>query len=118
MSTATLELEPMHASDMDSSLELSPVVMPAQTRQKAAEPAAQVPPTPHSRARSRLLAMADGYFRSGSLCQALEMYFDLMSGYPDTIEGQQAEERILEVAYRHEQAGEMRLARSIYERLV
>lgn len=128
MNTATSELEPLQTNNlldrdiqldlgMDSHPDPSAVVMTARGWQTVAEPAAPVPPSPHTRARSRLLSMADGYLRSGSLRQALEMYFDLMDGYPGTTEAEQAEEQTLEVASRHEQAGELHLARAIYERL-
>jgi hypothetical protein len=129
MSTATTELEPLQTGnllDRDRHLDLEmdnppvppPVVMPPRSRQAVSERVANVPPPPHSRARARLLAIADGYLRSESLHQAMEMYFDLMAGYPETPEAELAEERVLEVASRHEQVGEMRMARAIYERLV
>lgn len=128
LSTATSGLEPLQLDDnfnYDLHLGLgregppnpSPVATTARGRQAIAGPAAQAIPTPHSRARSRLLAMADDYLRSGSLHQAIEMYFHLMGECPGTAEADQAEERILEVADYHERAGEMRLARAIYERL-
>jgi len=89
----------------------------ARSLQGAAEPTAPTGPTPESRARGRLLAIADSYLRAESLHQALEMYFDLMVMHADTPEALKAEERTLEVALRHEQVGEMRQARAIYERL-
>jgi hypothetical protein len=112
--TGTAELGPLWTrnlpdrdSPLDEETDGSPVVVTTRGQQT----------DHHARARAKLLAMADGYLRAGSLRQALEMYFDLMDGYPDTPEARQAEERTLEVAYRHEQMGEMRLARAIYERL-
>ena len=61
--------------------------------------------------------MADAYLRANSLRQAMEMYFDMIRSHPDTPEALLAEERILEVARRHEEAGELHSARAIYEQL-
>jgi hypothetical protein len=78
----------------------------------------QVPPPPRYRVLGRLLAMADSYLRADSLRQALEMYHKLAQEHPDAAEGMIAEERLLDVARRHEEAGEMHSARAIYEQLV
>ncbi len=96
------------------------------------EPASAAPPgkqpTPtgtveeHSESRARVLAsllrMADIYQKAGSLRQALEMYFELVSEYSGTPQAGCAEERLLEVAHHYEQSGELHLARSIYEQLL
>jgi hypothetical protein len=99
-----------------SPVNFPPRVKPAQAQ--TMQPAHDVPPPPRSRALHRLLAMADMYLRADSLRQALEMYFDLIRSYPDTLEALQAEERVLEVARRHEEAGELHSARAIYEQLI
>jgi hypothetical protein len=106
----------MDTPDGPSSLNFPPRVRPAQAQ--TMQPAHDVPPPPRSRALRRLLAMADMYLRADSLRQALEMYFDLMRSYPDTPEALQAEERLLEVARRHEEDGELHSARAIYEQLI
>jgi hypothetical protein len=126
MNTATTSYEPVELEDLLDEMGLgmdgrttppplgyAPRVMPPAHVEVAVEVASPV----RSRALGRLLALADGYLRSDSLHQALEMYFNLMDRYPDAPEALQAEERLLEVANRHEQAGELRSARAIYERM-
>jgi pentatricopeptide repeat protein len=108
---------------LDAPAELSPVTFPprAQSAMSTATPvqaAHAVPPAPRSRALHRLLAMADSYLREGSIRQALEMYYDMMNRHPETAEALQAEERILEVARLHEEAGEFHNARAIYDQMV
>ncbi len=92
-------------------------IVKTQSPRPIVKPTAKRCPAPHSRPRSRLLAMADGYLQAGSIYQAQEMYFDLMDAYPETVEARRAEDRIMELATRHEQAGELHLARALYERL-
>ncbi len=76
--------------------------------------------TPHSQLRvlPRLLGMADSYRKGGALHQAIEMYFELIREYPDTHQARLAVDRLLDVARTHEQAGELRQARGIYEQLL
>ncbi len=66
----------------------------------------------------RLLRMADTYRRSGAPKQALEMYFELVEKHPASLEGQQAGGRLLEISEEYELQGQLRQARSIYERLL
>jgi hypothetical protein len=108
------------AMEMESPPELSPAFTPRSWPATAvvAESAHVVPPTPRPRVLARLLAMADSYLRAGSLRQAMEMYFDLYRSYPDTPEAILAENRILKVARRHEEEGELHSARAIYEQLL
>ena len=65
-----------------------------------------------------LLRMADAYRASGSLRQAMEMYYELAAGYLDAPQGREAEDRLLDIARDYERAGELRQARAIYERLL
>jgi hypothetical protein len=121
VATDRLDADLRLAMEMESPPELSPVAFPSRSWPAAAvvaEPAHVVPPAPRPRALARLLAMADAYLRAGSLRQALEMYFELYNSHPDTPEGVQAEHRILKVARRHEDDGELHSARAIYEQLV
>ncbi len=76
--------------------------------------------TPHGllRVLPRLLGMADTYRKSGALHQAIEMYFEIIREHPDTHQARLAEDRLLDVARTHEQAGELRQARGIYEQLL
>ena len=62
--------------------------------------------------------MADTYRKSGALHQAIEMYFEIIREHPDTHQARLAEDRLLDVARTHEQAGELRQARGIYEQLL
>ena|SRR6185312_5656075 len=130
MSTATTAYESTQAEDlidadfrlgmgMDAPTELTPVTFPPRSKPAiVAQAPHDVPPAPRSKVLPRLLAMADSYLRADSLRQALEMYFDLSRSHPGTPEAEMAEERILEVARRHEEAGELHNARAIYERLI
>ncbi len=67
---------------------------------------------------TRLLQMADLYFRQGAPKQAIEMYFQLVDVHGQTPEGRQAHDRLMEVAADYESQGLLRQARSIYERLL
>lgn len=67
---------------------------------------------------SRLLRMADSYRRSGSPKQAIEMYFELAERNAESLEGRQANDRLVTIAEEYEQQGLARQARSIYERLL
>jgi hypothetical protein len=122
----TTQTEELLAADlrlamrMDAPAELGPL-FPARSRPATAvgpQPTHVGPPAPRSRVLSRLLAMADSYVRAGSLRQAMEMYFELYNSHPDTPEASLAEKRILEVARRHEEDGELHSARAIYEQLL
>jgi hypothetical protein len=129
MNTTTYETTPTEdllAADLrlgmatEAPVELTPLFPPRSwPAAEVAAPAARVvTPAPRSRVLSRLLAMADSYVRAGSLRQAMEMYFELYNSHPDTPEASLAEKRILEVARRHEEDGELHSARAIYEQLV
>ncbi len=98
--------------------EPAPAVSRGPHSASAAVAVAEAPVASSSRILDRLVAMADAYLDEGSSYQALEMYFDLVNSYPDTPQADLASERVLEVARRHELAGELRQARSIYERLL
>jgi hypothetical protein len=71
-----------------------------------------------SRVLVRLLKMADTYRGTGSLRQAIEIYFELVNKYDETSEARMAEERLMEVGRTYERSGELRQARGIYERLL
>ena len=73
---------------------------------------------PSSRILARLLSMADAYRESGSLRQAIEIYFELIREHADTPQGHRAEERLFDVARSYERSGELRQARGIYEQLL
>lgn len=75
-------------------------------------------PDPRSRVLNGLLRMADSYRQSGSLRQALEMYFELAQEHAETPQADAAFDRLLEIARAYEQSGELRAARSIYEQLL
>ncbi|MCY2992903.1 MAG: hypothetical protein NTY19_34230 [Planctomycetota bacterium] len=85
---------------------------------RAAAESTKCPCPSPSRVLSRLLRMADGYRRSGSPKQAIEIYFELADRNAETPEGQTACERLMEIAEEYEQQGLARQARGIYERLL
>ena len=66
---------------------------------------------------ARLLKMADSYRARNALHQAAEMYFELVECHPDTSEAAKAEQRLIEIGDNYERNGELRQARSIFERL-
>lgn len=120
MSTVINEKELVEAATItesfhvESSKEIAqPIVLP---------PLGPIPEvaTPHGRMRvlPRLLAMADTYYRGGSLHQAIELYFELVHDHDGTAQAQEAEQRLLDVARTFEESGELRQARGIYEQLL
>ena len=87
-------------------------------RSAALETPAPASTGPSSRILARLLSMADAYRESGSLRQAIEIYFELTREHADTPQGHRAEERLFDVARSYERSGELRQARGIYEQLL
>lgn len=87
-------------------------------RTPALEPATQSLSAVSSRILVRLLSMADSYRESGSIRQAIEIYFELIREHAETPQGHRAEERLFDVARSYEKAGELRQARGIYEQLL
>ncbi len=67
---------------------------------------------------ARLLRMADGYRRENAPRQAIHLYFQVMNEHPDSPEGKQAREWLLEIGEQYERNGELRQARSLYEQLL
>lgn len=66
----------------------------------------------------RLLRIADGYFDSGALKQASEMYFELAEQNATSAEGGRARQQLIVIAETYERQGLQRQARSIYDRLM
>ena len=66
---------------------------------------------------NRLLKMADGYQATNAPHQAAEVYFELIDCHPDTLEAVQARKGLIEISEGYERSGNLRQARSIYERL-
>lgn len=67
---------------------------------------------------TKLLQIADRFRAEDSPREAIAMYFDLAEGHPGTPEAYDALERLLEIASRYENSGDIRQARSMYERLL
>ncbi|HUY88111.1 MAG TPA: hypothetical protein VMV10_05225 [Pirellulales bacterium] len=67
---------------------------------------------------SKLLNLADMYRAENSIHQAMSIYFELAEEHAGAPEAYDALERLLEIAKSHEDAGELRQARSLYERLL
>ena len=67
---------------------------------------------------SDLLEIAEAYFASGAIHQAMEIYFELVSQHDGAPEGMQAGDRLMNIARRYVSAGMLHQARSIYERLM
>ncbi len=95
-----------------------PISLPPSYRSAAPEPTSQVQSAASARILARLLSMADLYRESGSLRQAVEIYFELLQEHAETPQGHRAEERLLDVARSYERSGELRQARGIYEQLL
>jgi len=62
--------------------------------------------------------MADSHRAADALRQAEEMYSHLAEEYPDTPQGQEAHERLLELCESYERAGNLHQARAWYERML
>jgi hypothetical protein len=62
--------------------------------------------------------MADGYAKAGAEHQAQELYLAIIDRNGETPEADLAQQRLMEVAQRHEKAGETHQARALYERLL
>lgn len=73
------------------------------------------PPSP---LLTKLLSIADMYRAEKSIHQAMSIYFELAEDHAGTPEAYEALERLLDVAKKYEDAGEIRQARSLYERLL
>jgi hypothetical protein len=67
---------------------------------------------------TKLLQLADRFRAEDSPREAMAMYFDLAEGHPGTPEAYDALERLLEIASQYENGGDIRQARSLYERLL
>ncbi len=65
-----------------------------------------------------LLGMARQYAHNGSLRQAIELFFEVLSDHDGTPQACEAEEHLLAIAQHYEDQGELRLARGLYERLL
>jgi lipopolysaccharide biosynthesis regulator YciM len=65
-----------------------------------------------------LFAMAQRYRKEGSLRQATEMYWTLVSDHADTPQAKAAKAELLALADGYERAGNQHMARSMYERLM
>ena len=66
----------------------------------------------------RLFAMAQRYRKEGSLRQATEMYWTLVSDHADTPQADAAKAELLALAEGYERAGNQHMARGMYERLM
>jgi len=115
-------IDPMHASrpaEPPDTFEVAPPVSaPAPGIAVAVGAATARPPSSRARILDGLLRMADSYRDSGSLRQAIEMYFELIHDHDGESRAVIAEERLLDIARSYEEAGELRQARSIYEHLL
>ena len=72
----------------------------------------------HSPLLTKLLKIADMYRADESIHQAMSIYFELAEEHAGTPEAYEALERLLDIAKNYEDAGEIRQARSLYERLL
>ena len=84
----------------------------------ATAPCSQQPPGAERALLARLLNMADRYRDEGAIEQAKEMYFSLAESHADAPEAARARERLIEIAEHYEAGGQLRWARSMYERLL
>lgn len=67
---------------------------------------------------TRLVLMAQRYRNEGQMRQATEMFWGLIKDYPDTPESETAKAELLKLAEGHERAGNLHMARSMYEQLM
>ena len=67
---------------------------------------------------TRLVLMAQRYRNEGQMRQATEMFWGLIKDYPDTPESEVAKAELLKLAEGHERAGNLHMARGMYEQLM
>ena len=67
---------------------------------------------------TRLVLMAQRYCQEGQMRQATEMFWALIKYYPDTPESETAKAELLKLAEGHERAGNLHMARGMYEQLM
>ena len=67
---------------------------------------------------NRLVLMAQRYRNEGQTRQASEMFWALIKDYPDTPESETAKAELLKMAEAHERAGNLHMARGMYEQLM
>ncbi len=66
----------------------------------------------------RLFAMAQRYRKEGNFRQATEMYWTLIGEHPDTPQAEAAKAELLLLAEGYERAGNLHMARGMYERMM
>ncbi len=66
---------------------------------------------------SQMLKRAESWQQDEKIHQARDMYFRLVENFPDTDEAHKAEERLLTMAQKLEEKGQVYMAMSIYDRL-
>ncbi len=71
-----------------------------------------------TRSLDHLFAMAQRYRDEGRLRESMDILWTLSDEYSDTLQGQGAQDGLLELADIYETDGERRQARAIYERLL
>jgi hypothetical protein len=67
--------------------------------------------------RSLLLRTSNTWFEQGSLRQAVEGYLNIIEQYPNSVESNTAQAKLLALAQRYEQEGALRLSLDVLERL-
>ncbi len=110
------EPEDLETDQPDPPAMVVPVVVPPTSRQTENEDESISPE--RKLLLDHLLRMAELYSRSGSVRQAIELFFTLVVEHGDTDQGTQASHRLMAVAEQYESHGELRQARGIYERLL
>ncbi len=65
-----------------------------------------------------LLALGDHYRDEGLRRQAMDVFWSLVHGDPDTREGRLARQRLIQLAELYDREGSHRIARDIYEQLL
>jgi len=93
---------------------VKPVVIPPHKR---AEDDEEISPQ-RRRLLDHLLGMADMYADNGSLRQAIELFFELVSDHEGTDHALLAGDRLMAIAQVYKDHGELHMARGIYERLL
>ena len=66
----------------------------------------------------RIFAMAQRYRKEGNFRQASEMYWTMVSDHADTPQAEAAKVELLLLAEGYERAGNLHMARGMYERLM
>lgn len=109
-----VELDEAESQIEEARPSVAPVVVPPRATPAEQDPLAEQ----RLHVLDHLLGMADMYVQRGSLRQAIELYFRILTDHDETSQALEATGRLLAIAQQYENQGELRQARGVYEHLL